>query len=244
MIEFINLHKSFGSNHVLRGIDLDFSESGIIAILGPNGSGKTTLIKCFLGLTHFDQGQILLDGKDIHGQYRYRQEISHLPQIASFPENLSGKDLIHMLKDLRGGNTREDILIELFDLNSELDKKMTSLSGGNKQKINLLLSFMFDNPIMILDEPTSGLDPLAIINLKKFLREEEARGKTILVTTHIMNFVEELAHHIVFLLNGKVYFDDNTQLLMQQHNAPTLEAAIANILKMKAGVSTSKIEVL
>jgi Cu-processing system ATP-binding protein len=231
MIEIQNLHKSFGSNAVLRGIDLTFNGQGITAILGPNGSGKTTLLKCFLGLTSYDSGTITFKNRDIAGQFMYRSEVSHLPQIACFPENLTAQDLIFMMKDLRGGETREDYFIELFGLRPELNKKMTNLSGGNKQKVNLLLSFMFDNPLLILDEPTSGLDPLAIINLKNHLREEKERGKLILVTTHIMSFVEALADHIIFLLDGHIYFDGGLNHLMALHNADTLELAIAKILQ-------------
>ena len=110
---------------------------------------------------------------------------------------------------------------------------MGTLSGGNKQKVNLLLSLMFDNPLLILDEPTSGLDPLAIINLKQYLRSEKEKGKLILVTTHIMSFVEELADHVIFLLEGNIYFDGSLDNLMSSHRADSLELAIAKILKAK-----------
>ncbi len=89
---------------------------------------------------------------------------------------------------------------------------------------------MFDNPLLILDEPTSGLDPLAIINLKAYLKRERERGKLILITTHIMSFAEELADQVVFLMDGRIYFNGAMQSLMMKHKASSLELAIAKIL--------------
>ncbi|MBT8190377.1 MAG: ABC transporter ATP-binding protein [Bacteroidia bacterium] len=231
MIQITGLHKSYKNNKALRGVDLEFSQSGIVAVLGPNGSGKTTLMKCILGLTLFKEGNIYVDDTDIQGQFEYRKLISHLPQVASFPENLTPDELIRMIKDLRPGVTNEKKFIKLFELGAEMHKKMSALSGGNKQKVNLLLSLMYDNPILILDEPTSGLDPLAIINLKSYLKDEKKKGKMILVTTHIMSFAEELADHVVFLLDGKIYFDGSMQSLMLKQQSDSLEMAIATILK-------------
>ncbi len=231
MIEIKQLYKSFGKNKVLKGIDVNFDKAGITAVLGPNGSGKTTLIKCFLGLVLPDSGNIYFQNKEVQKQFEYRNHISHLPQIARFPENLTALEVIRMIKDLRQGETREDYFIELFGLKKELHKKMETLSGGNRQKVNLLLAFMYDSPVIILDEPGTGLDPLALINLKNHLLEEKARGKLILITTHIISFVEEMADNIVFLLEGKVYFDGSQQQLLEEHREVKLERAIANILR-------------
>jgi Cu-processing system ATP-binding protein len=230
MIRINSLYKRFGKNEVLKGIDLDLSNEGITAIMGPNGSGKTTLLKCILGLVLPQRGNILFDGKDVSGKHGYRSNISHLPQIARFPENLSGKELIRMIKDLRPGASREDFFIELFQLEKELDKKLGNLSGGNLQKINLLLAFMYDSPVIILDEPSTGLDPVALIRLKKFLLEEKKNGKVILITTHIMSFVEEMADHIVFLLDGRIYFNGSKDELLKDYQKKNLEETIAEIL--------------
>jgi Cu-processing system ATP-binding protein len=170
MIEIEYLHKKFGNNQVLKGIDLEIKKGGIFAILGPNGSGKTTLIKSILGMVIPNSGNIKLDGKIVKGQWKYRNEINYLPQIANFPGNLKVKELINMIKDLRSGTNAEDkYLIELFRLQSFLDKKLSNLSGGTKQKVNLVLTFMFDSPLIILDEPTTGLDPISHLRLKDLI---------------------------------------------------------------------------
>jgi len=231
MIEIKDLYKKFGTNHVLQGIDLDIQRGGIFAVLGPNGSGKTTLIKSILGMVIPNSGTIKLDGKSVKNSWKYRNEIDYLPQIANFPGNLTVNELIKMIKDIRAKkNTDELRLIELFKMELFLDKKLGNLSGGMKQKVNLLLAFMFDSPLIILDEPTSGLDPISHIRLKELIKTEKAKGKTILITSHIMSFVEEIADEIVFLLEGKIYFKGSISELKTKTNQPDFEHAIASIL--------------
>ncbi len=231
MIEIKNLNKKFGKNEVLKGLDLTINKGGIFAVLGPNGSGKTTLIKSILGMVIPQSGTINLNGKTIKKDYSYRNKIDYLPQIANFPNNLSVKELIKMIKDLRANNTSKDEeLIKLFKLEPFLDKKLGTLSGGTKQKVNLVLTFMFDSPLVILDEPTTGLDPISLIRLKDIIKMEKEKGKTILITSHIMSFVEEVADEIVFLLEGVIYFKGTIPELKTKTNQPDFEHAIASIL--------------
>ncbi|HLV41664.1 MAG TPA: ABC transporter ATP-binding protein [Brumimicrobium sp.] len=230
MIRIENLHKKYGKNKILTGVDLEIPEKGIFAILGPNGSGKTTMIKTILGMVVPENGKIYVDGTLTNPNGLYRKNIDYLPQIANFPGNLGVNELIKMIKDLRGIKANEQELIQLFGLTPYLNKKLSNLSGGTKQKVNLVLTFMFDSPIIILDEPTSGLDPVAMLNLKKLIATEKAKGKTILVTSHIMSFVEEISDEIVFLLEGKIYFKGTIQELREKTNEIDLEHAIANIL--------------
>ncbi|NBG66445.1 ABC transporter ATP-binding protein [Acidiluteibacter ferrifornacis] len=231
MIEVKDIHKKFGQNKVLEGIDLTIDTKGIFAVLGPNGSGKTTLIKSILGMVIPDKGSIHLDGKAIQGEWNYRNNIDYLPQIANFPGNLSVQELINMIKDLRSNKNADDQrLIELFRLEPFLNKKLSNLSGGTKQKVNLVLTFMFDSQLIILDEPTTGLDPIAHIRLKQLINEEKAKGKTILITSHIMSFVEEISDQIVFILEGKIYFKGTIPELKSKTNESDFEHAIASIL--------------
>ncbi|NJY62620.1 ABC transporter ATP-binding protein [Salinimicrobium sp. CDJ15-81-2] len=230
MVSIQNLHKKFGPLKVLNGLELDIKEQGIIAVLGPNGSGKTTLIKSILGMVVPDKGEIIISGNNIKKRWNYRQEIDYLPQIANFPGNLKVQELITMIKDLRGKPAREQELIEYFRLQPFLDKKLNKLSGGTQQKVNLVLCFMFDSQLIILDEPTSGLDPVALLQLRKLIQQEKENGKTILITSHIMNFVEEVADRIVFLLEGKIYFDGTVEEIKTTTGQPDFEHAIAKLL--------------
>ncbi|PCH54178.1 MAG: copper ABC transporter ATP-binding protein [Flavobacteriaceae bacterium] len=230
MIEFKNLHKKFGKLIVLDGLDLQIAKGGIFAVLGPNGSGKTTLIKSLLGMVIPNKGDIFINGKSVLKKWDYRNNLNYLPQIANFPPNLSVIELINMVKNLRPKKANEHELIKLLGLQAFLNKKLGTLSGGTKQKVNLVLTFMFDSELIILDEPTTGLDPIALIHLKELIKQEKSKGKTILITTHIMSVVEELADEIVFLLDGKIYFKGSIEALKKQTNNNNLEHAIANLI--------------
>jgi len=230
MIQFNNIHKRFGKLTVLDGLDLDIKKGGIFAILGPNGSGKTTLIKCLLGMVIPNKGDITFEGKSVLKKWEYRNNLNYLPQIANFPPNLSVIELINMVKNLRPKSSNEVALIQLFGLKSFLNKKLGNLSGGTKQKVNIVLTFMFNSDLIILDEPTTGLDPIALIHLKELILKEKNNGKTILITTHIMSVVEELANEIVFLLDGKIYFKGSIDALKKQTDNENLEHAIANLI--------------
>jgi len=231
MIHIESISKSFGKLKVLNQLNLSIDREGIFVILGPNGSGKTTLIKSLLGMVIPDGGDIRIFGEAIIKQWKYREKIDYLPQIANFPANLKVSEMIELIKDLRDVDTREQDLIQLFGLSPYLNKKLGQLSGGTKQKVNLVLTFMFDSQLIILDEPTSGLDPIAMLHLKDLIRKEKARGETILITTHIMDFVEEMADQIVFLLDGKIYFKGSVKEVLEKTKQADLEHAIAQILK-------------
>jgi Cu-processing system ATP-binding protein len=231
MLTAKNINKAFGKIQVLKGIDFTAAEPGIYAILGPNGSGKTTLIKAILGMVIPDKGDIQIDGVSVLGKTDYREHIDYLPQIANFPGNIRVKELIQMIKEMRPNLvTREKELIELFGIEQFLKHKIANLSGGTKQKLNIVMALMFDSPLVVLDEPTAGLDPVALIRLKDLLLDEKKKGKIILMTTHIINLVDDLADSIVFILEGKIYFEGTKADLKSERHEQNLERLIADLL--------------
>lgn len=176
-------------------------------------------------------GNIQLNGESTLKEWKYRNQIGYLPQIARFPDNLSVREVIEMIKTIRSQPANEQPLIERFSLQDFLDKKLGNLSGGTRQKVNIVLTFMFDCELYILDEPTAGLDPVALIQLKDLIGAEKEKGKTFMITTHIMHLVEELSDEIVFLLDGKIYFKGSLEELKQKTGQQDLEHAIAQILQ-------------
>lgn len=231
MIKITQLEKSFGKNEVLKGVDLEINQGGVFAILGPNGSGKTTIIKSILGMVIPTNGTIEVNGEEVKGNSQYRFGIDYLPQIARFPENLKVLELIEMVGDIRGQKGNPEPLIAMFGLGPFLKSKLRNLSGGTRQKVNIVLCFMFDNDIVILDEPTVGLDPVALIRLKDLIKSEKKKGKTILITTHIMDVVEELSDEIVFILEGRIYFRGTISDMYNITGETKLERSIARILE-------------
>lgn len=239
MIRIEDIYKSFGRNKVLRGVDLEVPEAQVTAVLGPNGSGKTTFLKILLGLVKPDKGSIFWDKPVSFGDYSYRERIGYLPQIARFPENLKVRELFAMISNIRQQPYDLQQLTEDFKLNPFMDRKLAHLSGGTRQKVNTILTFMFDNELFILDEPTAGLDPVAMLKLKQIIRNRCEIGKTVLFTTHIMSLVEDLADQIIFLLDGKVYFQGTLEELRELHGESKIERAIAQILDANEQTGTS-----
>lgn len=231
MIELKNIEKRFGKYEVLKNISLNIEPGKITAIVGPNGSGKTTIIKSILGLVQPDKGEILINDKSIVKEFMYRKEIGYMPQVASFPDNLTINEVFNMISDLRKQqiNGSADI-IRTLNLQPELNKKIRTLSGGNKQKVSACIALMFNPKIIILDEPTAGLDPVAAANLKKKIVEQRNAGKTIILTSHIMAEIEELSDNILFLIEGKIVFNGKLINLVELSGQSKLENAIASMM--------------
>jgi Cu-processing system ATP-binding protein len=232
MVRIAALSKAFGALKVLRSVDLAARPGRVMAIVGPNGAGKTTLIKSVLGLMHPDAGSISIAGVPVNGDDAYRARIGYMPQIARYPENLTGAELIAMLKDLRGpGAQLDEELIHVFALESVLAKPLRILSGGTRQKVNAVLAFLFSPELFILDEPTAGLDPLSSSILKDKILAARGDGRTFLVTSHIMNELEELADDVAFMLEGQATFVGTLDELKRMTNQRTLERAIATMMR-------------
>jgi len=231
MIEIRGLNKYYSRNHILKDINLDIKDPGIYAILGPNGSGKTTLLKTIIGLVIPKTGEVRVNNINVSETHTYRNEISYLPQIARFPDNLRVIELIRLIKDIRNQEGDEEPLIDLFQLRGELKKKLRNLSGGTRQKVNMVLGFLFDSPILILDEPTVSLDPVSLGKLKKIISEKKQQGKIILYTTHIMSLVEEFSDRIILLLGGRIIFNGDLKQILQESGKSSLESAIAHLIE-------------
>lgn len=205
MIEVNNINKHYGKFHILRSINLKIEKGQIVTVMGPNGSGKTTLLKCILGLVLPDSGSITVNGINIKNNFEYRHKIGYMPQTAFFPENIRVKDVIQIIKEIRGEKSATDFeLYDYYGIENFTEKKISSLSQGMKQKVSSALTFMFDSELLILDEPTAGLDPLSAEYMKLKIKKERAKGKLIIITTHILSEVEELSNRIIFLLEGEV----------------------------------------
>lgn len=233
MIELKNIEKSFGKLSILKGVSASLEKGKIYAFLGPNGSGKTTLIKIILGMVKANTGDIRIQNKVVNKDWKYRENIGYMPQIARFPENLKVSELFRMIKDLRNSQIDESSLVAYFNLQDALDKKLKNLSGGTKQKVNAILTFMFDLDILILDEPSVGLDPISHFKLKELINQEREKGKTILLVTHILSDVEEMADEILFLMDGKIHFQGSPEKLLASQNESRLDKAIAKLTDKK-----------
>lgn len=231
MIEIKELKKSFGELSVLKGMNLTIPSGQSTGIVGPNGAGKTTLIKTILGLVKADSGVISINGKSLNGDWLYRRNIGYMPQVARYPENMKVYELLNFIKGLRDQDAvYEEELIEQFALQTELEKPLRTLSGGNRQKIGATLAMMFNPDILFFDEPTAGLDPRSSHKFKQRVKDEKADGKTVIITSHIMSELEQLVDYVIFILDGNIRYYGSMKDLLSESKEDRLEAAIARMM--------------
>ncbi len=230
MISFDGLRKAYGARAVLDGVSLGLVPGRVTGLVGPNGSGKTTLIKLLLGLARADAGRILLAGAPTDEDGAYRARIGYAPQSPRFPENLAIGEIVAMLRALRPTATLDESLMDDFGLRAEWATPVGTLSGGWRQKVSLACAFLFRPDVLILDEPTAGLDPIAAGVFKQAVRHAREAGRTVLITSHILSELEELADDVAFLTDGRLRFAGPVSLLLEQTGMRRLEPAIAALL--------------
>ncbi len=198
------LHKSFGRTHALDGLDLSVESGEVHGFLGPNGAGKSTTIRVLLGLLRADRGAAQLLGRDPwHDAVELHRRLAYVPGDVTLWRNLSGGEVIDLYGRLRGGldAARRAELLERFELDPT--KKGRAYSKGNRQKVALVAAFASDVDLLILDEPTSGLDPLMEEVFQSCVGEARERGRTVLLSSHVLSEVEALCDRVSIIRAGR-----------------------------------------
>lgn len=204
VITVSGLRKSFGQTRALDGLDLSVRAGEVHGFLGPNGSGKSTTIRVLLGLLRADGGTARLLGgdpwKDVTELHR---RLAYVPGDVAMWPSLSGGEVIDLLGRLRGGvnQKRRAELLERFDLDPK--KKGRAYSKGNRQKVALVAALVSDVEMLLLDEPTSGLDPLMEEVFQRCIEEERQRGRTVLLSSHILAEAEALCDRVTIIREGR-----------------------------------------
>ncbi|HEU5381309.1 MAG TPA: ABC transporter ATP-binding protein [Ktedonobacteraceae bacterium] len=207
--------KSYGKVQAVRDLSLSVEHGEIFGFLGPNGAGKTTTIRCMLDVIRPTSGSIRVLGLDAQRDaLAMHQHIGYLPGDVRLPGQMTGKQIIEYFTRLQG---REPVLlpnlVERFDV--EMKRPLKGYSKGMRQKIGILLAFMCDPDVLILDEPTSGLDPLLQKVFNEFLLEEQARGKTIFMSSHIMSDVEKICQRVGVIRQGELVTVETVEALRE-----------------------------
>ncbi len=236
MLESIHLTKYFGKMKALDSVSASMNAGQAISLVGPNGSGKTTFLKCLLGLVIPDSGDITLNGTHILGDWDYRRHIGYMPQIGRYPDNMRVGQVFDMIKEIRRGTFKriDDDLMRAYEVDKFAGKTMRTLSGGTRQKVSACLAFLFDPDVLILDEPTAGLDPVASEILKEKVLAEKAKGKLVLVTSHILSDLDELTTDVMYIIDGKLQFYQPIEQLKARTGEEKLNRALAQVMKQNA----------
>ena len=206
VLELKNIDKSFGENQVLRGVSFKVEGGRAFGLLGRNGAGKTTSIRILMGVFPANGGEVLVDGKPINYD---KVGIGYLPEERGlYPKKIIIDQLVYFA-ELKGMNAKDavksvDLWLERLGMTEHRNKRLDTLSKGNQQKIQLITALAHDPDIVILDEPFSGLDPVNAMLLKDVVREQIAKGKIVLFSSHQMSYIEEFCDSIAIINAGKV----------------------------------------
>ncbi|MGO2633961.1 MAG: amino acid ABC transporter ATP-binding protein [Galactobacter sp.] len=214
VIEVKDLTKSFGDNHVLRGIDLSVSEGEVISLIGPSGSGKSTILRCLNRLEDPTSGSVVVDGFDLMDQKvninEVRRHVGMVFQHFNLFPNMSVIENVMLAPVDTGKKSKVDArkqareLLERVGLAEKADARPSQLSGGQKQRVAIARALAMEPKIMLFDEATSALDPEMVGEVLQVIRELAQSGMTMVLVTHEMGFAREVCDRVVFLADGVV----------------------------------------
>jgi lipooligosaccharide transport system ATP-binding protein len=226
VIQASGLHKSYGGQRVVDGLDLAIQRGECFGLLGPNGAGKTTTLRLLLGLITPDSGELhLLQHAVPEDSRAARLRVGVVPQFDNLDPDFTVTENLLVYGRYFGMSdaqifARIPALLEFANLTSKRDAKVPTLSGGMKRRLTLARALVNDPDIIFLDEPTTGLDPQARHLIWQRLRELTAQGKTLLLTTHFMEEAERLCHRLAVMDNGKLISTGSPRELIEQNIEP------------------------
>ena len=216
--------------------DLSFStyEGEIFGLLGPNGAGKTTTLRCIATLIKPDSGEITVNGIDVSNAVEIKKRIAFLTNELKLEEQFTPNylfDYFSLLHQISPEETqkRKAALFEKFGITKFAEVKIGDLSSGMKQKVSIVISLVHDPNIIIFDEPTNGLDVLTAKTVTDYLLEQRNAGKTIIISTHIMNLVEKICDRVGIIINGKMLVCDTVKNVLNNYPGKDIEEIFFNI---------------
>ena len=208
------LTKTFGWGRGITDVSLTLHQGQVFGFLGPNGAGKSTTIRCLLGLYRPNSGRARVLGYDpTSDAAAFLPDVGYLPGELHLPDVLTGASILARFGRARHltDTAYRDELVDRFDV--ELNRPMAALSKGNKQKIGIVLAFMHRPRLLVLDEPTSGLDPLVQDEFATLVRETADEGRTILLSSHNLDEVQRVVHHVALIRAGRLIINDTVDAL-------------------------------
>lgn len=215
IIEVKNLVKHYGSFHAVKGISFDVYEGEIFGLLGPNGAGKSTTLEIIETLREKTSGEVLVDGFNLDKNADEIKKIIGVQlQSSGYYPGLNLSELIHLFSGLYNRDVNAIDLLKTVNLEEKTKAKYKELSGGQKQRFSIATTLINDPKIVFLDEPTTGLDPQARRNLWDLVKNIQARGTTVIITTHYMDEAEYLCERVAIIDRGKIIALDSPSKLI------------------------------
>ena len=224
ILETNELTKVFGKQKAVNNVSLKIEKNSVYGLLGPNGAGKSTTLKMITGMLHKTSGEIMVEGHEWS-----RNDLSDIGALIEMPplyENLSARENLKVRTLLLGlHEARIDEVLEIVDLKNTGKKKSGQFSLGMKQRLGIAIALLNNPKLLILDEPTNGLDPLGIQELRDLIRSFPKKGITVILSSHILAEVEQIADHIGIIHDGELKYQN-----VIDHNE-NLEELFMNVVK-------------
>ena len=206
-VQLEHIYKTIGKQTILRDLSLEIHEGEIVGLLGPNGAGKSTLMKILTGLWQFDKGRATVCGVDMgKAPHDVASFVGYLPENNPLYDDMYVKEYLQFMADVSGKQTDVELLIDAVGLRPETGKKIGQLSKGYRQRVGLAQALSGDPKLLILDEPTTGLDPNQLDEIRALIRRL-SEGRTIILSTHILQEVSLMCSHVVILSKGEIKAD-------------------------------------
>lgn len=210
-----DVFKKYGKNVILNGMSFDVKKGKIVGLLGPNGCGKTTLVKIINTLTTKDSGLVEVNGGTIG--IESKKIISYLPERTYLNSWMRVRDILSFFEDFYDDFSRIKAEQMFFDMNIDLNSKLKTLSKGSKEKVQLVLVMSRDADLYILDEPIAGVDPAARSYIIKTILNNISEDSSLLIVTHLISDIESICDQIIFMNDGKVILDEETDILREKY---------------------------
>lgn len=214
IVEFKDVHKSFGSKKALNGINLEIKKGKIIGLLGPNGSGKSTMIKIINALLQPDSGEIIINGDK--PSVESKKIISYLPEKTYLNDWMKVKDLLKFFQDFYEDFEMDKALEMIKNLDIDVNQKLKSMSKGTKEKVQLILVMSRKAKLYVLDEPIGGVDPAARAYILKTIIKNYQEDSTLLIATHLISEVESICDDIIFINKGDIVLQGETESIREE----------------------------
>ena len=240
MIKTVNLHKSFGSLHVLQGVNQTIHKGEVISIIGHSGGGKSTFLRCLNLLEKPEKGQIFFNGEDICGKKvnidKHRQKMGMVfQQFNVFPHLTVGENIKLAPKMLKGKTEEEATamakdLLTRVGLIDKYDEMPGNLSGGQKQRLAIVRALAMEPEVMLFDEPTSALDPEMVGEVLDVIKGLVETGMTCVIVTHEMRFAEEVSDRVLFIADGNILEDGTPDQVFHNPKHPRLQDFLKKVL--------------
>jgi ABC-2 type transport system ATP-binding protein len=203
-LRFENVSKTFGSVRALSNISFQIPKNKIVGLVGANGAGKTTIMRLIIRYLSPDSGNIFMGDMPINKLGHENFPITYIPDVPVYYEELSVLEHLTFISSMYGTQAEKSNLIRILELKEHLDKVPSMLSKGNKQKLSIACAILRNYEILIADEPFSGLDPRQIKVLKDILLENKAQGKTVIISTHLLDMLESFCDEYIMIDKGEL----------------------------------------